>query len=111
MQEQRLGTAAVEQVRVAPFEARDDLAFARFFGEQVANRILFQRLLRRHAHIDALGVGSRMPEQPGVDEMVVDDDVGRRDALLPPHRDEARVAGTGANQIDDATHEFEPPPG
>ena len=109
VQEQRLGAAAVEQERVAPLEAGDDLAFARLFGEQVADRFLFERLLGRHADVDALGVGPRMPEQPRVDEMVVEHDVGRREALLAAHRDEARVARAGADQVDDATHEFEPP--
>ena len=37
-------------------------------------------------------------------EVVVEHDVGRREALQAAHGDEARIAGAGADQIDDASH-------
>ena len=47
MQEQRFLAAAIEHERVAPLEPRHHLSFARLLGEQVADRLLLQRLGRR----------------------------------------------------------------
>ena len=81
MQEQRFGAAAVEDERVAPFQPRDDLALARLLGEQIADRFLLERLRRGDADVDLLGVGPRVAQQARVNEVVVEHDVGRREAL------------------------------
>ena len=56
MKEQRFGAAAVEHERVAPFQARHDLALACLLHEQIANRFLLERFGRGHAHVDGFGI-------------------------------------------------------
>ena len=77
MQEQRFRAAAIEDERVAPLQPRDDLAFARLLGEQIADRFLFERLRRGDADVDLLRVRPRVAQQPRVHEVVVEHDVGR----------------------------------
>jgi hypothetical protein len=99
----------VEHERVAPFEPRDDLVLARLFGEQVADRLLFERLRRGDAHVDRLRVGPGVAEQSRVDQVVVQNDVGHRQALHAAHGDEAGVPRAGADEIHNATHASGPP--
>ena len=54
----------IEHERIAPLQPRDGLAFARLFGEQIADRFLLERLRRRDADVDLFGVGARVAEQP-----------------------------------------------
>ena len=61
MQEQRFLAAAVEDVRVAPLEPRDDLALAGFLGNQVADGFLRGRGGRRGAQVDAFGAAEGLP--------------------------------------------------
>ena len=56
VQEQRFGAAAVEDERIAPFQARDRLPLARLFREQIADRFLLERLRRGDADVDFLRV-------------------------------------------------------
>ena len=56
VQEQRFLAAAVEHERVAPLQAHDRLALAGLLGEQQADGVLLERLRRRRADVDALGV-------------------------------------------------------
>ena len=102
VQEQRFGAAAVEHERVAPFQPRDRLALARLLREQVADRFLLERLRRGDADVDLLRVGARVAQQPRVDEVVVQHDVGRGQVLQPADGDQARIARAGADQIHDA---------
>ena len=77
VQEERFAAAGIEKERVAPFEPRDGLALARLLGEQVADGFLLERLWRRRADVDFLGVWPRIPEQPRMHHMVIEHDVGR----------------------------------
>ena len=97
VEEQRLGAAAVEQERIAPLQARHDLALARLLGEQVADRFLRDRLRRRDAEVDFLGVGARVAQHSRRDEMVVQHHVRRFEALQPANGDEPGITGTRAN--------------
>ena len=45
-----------------------------------------------------------VPQQPRRDQVVVDDDVGAPHALQAVHGDEARIAGTGADQVNGRFH-------
>ena len=104
VQEQRFGAAAVEDERVAPFEPRDRLALARLFRQQVTDGFLLERLGRRMADVDHLGVRPGVAEQPRVNQMVVQHDVGRLEIPQAANGDEPWIAGARANQIDDASH-------
>ena len=77
VQEQRFLAAAIEHERVAPLQPRDDLAFARLLGEQVADRLLRHRLRRRGADVDQLGAALARASAAAARRVVVDDDVGR----------------------------------
>ena len=100
VQEQRFLAAAVEHERIAPLQPRDGLAFARLLREQVADRFLLERLRRRRADVDVLGVRRAPAQQPRVDVVVVDDDVGRLEVAQPAHGDQAGIAGAGADDVD-----------
>ena len=104
VEEQRLGAAAVEDERVAPFEPGDRLALARFFREQIADRLLLERLRRGHAHVDFFGISPRVPEQTRMHEPVVQHHVGGRETLQAADGDEARIARPRADQINHARH-------
>ena len=81
VQEQRFRAAAIEDERVAPFQPRDCLAFARLLRQEIADRFLFERLRRRAADVDFLRVWPGVSQQPGVNQMVEEDDVRRLEAL------------------------------
>ena len=73
--------------------------------EQVVDLVLRQRfVLRRLAGEDALGARRGVVEQRGVGEAVVDDDLGLRQAVAAGERQQAGVAGSGADQGDEAAH-------
>ena len=76
VKEQRLFAAAIEDEGVAPLQPRDDAAFAGLLDQQVADSLLSHRRRRGRADIDPFGVRRRLRDQPFVDEVVVDDDVG-----------------------------------
>ena len=101
VQEQRLLAAAVEDERIAPLQAGDDLALARLLGEQVADRVLVDRLRRGGADVDALGIGACLAQQPRVHEVVVDDDIRGLQASEPARGDQVRCTGPGANEVDE----------
>jgi hypothetical protein len=105
VQEQRFRPAAVEHERIAPFQTRDDLALARLFGEQIADRLLLQRLERGGADINLFGVCAGRAQQARRHEVVVEHHIGRRQILQAADGDEAGVARTGADQVHDA-HTF-----
>ena len=102
VQEQRFRSAAVEYKRIAPLQARDRLAFARFFGEQVTDRFLLERLRRGDPDVDLLRVRPRVAQQSRMHQMVVQHDICLREALHPSGGDEARIARARANQVHDA---------
>ena len=90
VQEQRFLTAAIEQERIAPLQPRDDLAFARFFHEQVVDGFLVERLRRAEPDVDLLGFLPRIAEQSRVHEMVVEHDVGGGEVARAACADETR---------------------
>jgi hypothetical protein len=98
LEEERLFAAVVEDERVAPLESRHQLALAGLLGNQVADRLLLQRLGRRCADVDELGAAPRVQQQPRRDEVIVDDHVRAAQAGEPVHRDEARVSRAGADE-------------
>ena len=100
VQEQGFLAAAVEHEGVAPLESNDHLAFARLFGEQEGDRILVERPGRGRADVDALGVAPRSAQQPGVDLVVVDDDIRGFETALSADADERRITGPGPDDID-----------
>jgi len=53
------------------------------------------------ADVNHLALGAAPFHQLRVDEVVVNEDVGLRDELLRAESDEAKVAGTGANEMND----------
>jgi len=61
----------VEHERVAPLQPRHHFALARFLGEEIADRFLLERLRRRAADVNGLGVGARVSQKPGMNEVVV----------------------------------------
>ena len=82
VQEQRFFAALIEQERIAPLQPRHGLAFARLFGEQVADGILIARLGRGAADVDALGVLRRSVQQIGMHEVIEDHHVGLLQAAV-----------------------------
>ena len=65
VQEQRFLAAAIEDERIAPLEARDDLSFARFLDEQVVDGFLIERLRRRACPTSIFSASCRgVAEQP-----------------------------------------------
>ena len=100
-QRQRLLAAAAEHERVAALQAHDRLpARARSTisasvcscGTDVAAALL--------ADEQQLGVGARAVERRVGDQAVVQDHVGARDQLERARRQQAGVAGSGADQVD-----------
>src|SRR5262249_42284522 len=53
---------------------------------------------------DDLGARAHEIEQPRPNEIVVDDDVGERETPLAPSREEAGIAGSGADEEDAPAH-------
>ena len=93
VEKQRFGSAAVEDERIAPLQTRDRLAFARLLREQITDRFLIERLRRRHAHVDLLGVGARVAQHSRVHEVVVQHHIRRCQALLPAQGDDPGSPG------------------
>ena len=101
--DQRLAflAAAAEDERVAPLEAGHDLPFQRLFHQQFVDLALLMVVGAADlAGIDQLGIGGGMLEQLLVGQIVVEDDIGAGDAFPSLDRDQAGIAGTGADQID-----------
>ena len=103
MQEQRFFAAAIEHERIAPLQPRDNAAFARLLGEQVADGLLRHGLRRGRADVDPFCVLRRVLQQARVDEMVVEHHFGDGQAGQSAHADETGVAGPGADEVDDGT--------
>jgi len=96
-----LFAAATEDERVAALEPHHALALARQPHQQVADLLLRQRVVGAPlADIDALGLAPREVDDAGVDQPVVEHDVG---LLHQPERAEGQqvgVARSGADEID-----------
>src|SRR5207247_6101776 len=63
MEKERFGSAAVEDERVAPLQARDGLALTRLLDQQITDRFLLQRLGRRAAEVDLFRVSARVGQE------------------------------------------------
>ena len=104
----RLLAAAPEHERVAALEAHHALAGPAQFHEQVVGLLLAERgragLL---AHVAQLGVRPCAVERARRDQAVVEDRVGAGDQLQRAARHQARIAGPGAHEVDDAAHASE----
>src|SRR5439155_20556808 len=55
-------------------------------------------LARKHAQ----GLRGRLGRNPGIDQAVIDDDLGGPQDLEPPNREEARISGPRADEVDRA---------
>ena len=76
VQEQRFLATAVEHEWVAPLQPDDRPPFARLLSQEKTDRILIERLRRGWPDVDALRARARQSQQPPMNAMVVDDDVG-----------------------------------
>ena len=102
---ERLLAAAAEHERVAALEAHDALARAGVLEQQAVRVVLRElRALALLADVDELRAGPRVRERLGRDQAVVEDDVGGAEQLDRAHGEQARVAGPGADEVDDAGH-------
>ncbi len=97
MQEERFGPAAIEHERIAPFQTRNRLALAGLFRQQVADRFLFERLRRGEADVDLFGVRTRVTQQTRRHDVIVEDDIRRREVLQSPHGHQSGIPGAGAD--------------
>ena len=52
------------------------------------------------AEADQNGFGPAVFEEPGIDQVVVEDDVGRREAARPAQGDQSGIARSRSDQID-----------
>ena len=95
--------AAAEDERVAALEPDDALARARGLDQPLADLLLRDRgHARLLADVDELGVLAGAVERAGRDQAVVEDRVGAGDQLQRARRHQPRVAGPGADQVDDS---------
>jgi hypothetical protein len=99
VEKQRFLASAVENERIAPFQPDDCFAFARFFREQEGDRILFQRFRGGRTYVNALGRRLGTAEEPRVDPMVIDDDVGGLQIALAANAHERRIARARADDV------------
>ena len=99
VQKQRFRAASIEDERIAPLQPGDRLAFARLFGQQIADGFLFERLRSRTADVDLLRVRSCVAQQARVNKMIVKHHVRRLEALESADRDEPGITGSGADEI------------
>jgi hypothetical protein len=106
VKEECLRTAAVEDKRIAPLETRHSFSFACLFSEEVADGFLIERAWRSQPHIQLLRVWSGVPQQPRMDEMVVEHDICRLQVTQATRCDEAWISWAGSNQINNAGHEM-----
>ncbi len=104
VKEQRFLSAAIEHERIAPLQSRHRLAFARFLDQQIVDGFLIERLRRRQADVDFLSVLAGIAEQPRVDEVIVEHDVGRGEMAQTAGGDKSRVTWACADQVDDGSH-------
>ena len=74
--------------------------FAGLLDEQITDRFLRSGVGCRRADLNPFGSRPRVAEESGVDQTVVEDDVGHLEAGEPAHGDETGIARPGANQID-----------
>ena len=94
--------AAPEHERVAALEADDAAPRARRLDQALGDLLLrHRRPARLLADVDELGVVAGAVEGARGDQAVVEDRVGGADQLQRPRRHQARVAGPGADQVDD----------
>ena len=104
---ERLGllAAAAEHERVAALEAHHALARPAQLDEQRVDLLLAERgRARLLADVAQLGVRPGAVERTRRDQAVVEDRVGARDQLQRAARHQARIAGPGADEVDDAAH-------
>ena len=95
--------AAAEHERVAALEPHDAEPPLRALDQLVVDPSCGHRdVARRLADVDELGVLARAVERAARDQAVVEDRVGARDQLERAGGHQARIAGPGADEIDDA---------
>jgi hypothetical protein len=104
VQKQSFLSAAAKQEWIAPTDARDDLALARLFGNQVGDRILIVDVRRAAANIDAFNVRPRGVEQSRVHFVIVNDHVRELQATPATQTDQVRSAWSSADQVDEGRH-------
>ena len=101
----RLGflTAPAEEEGVAPLEAHHALSGGGVLHQQGVGLLLLEGVPPRGlARIDDFGACRHMPQEFGVGEVVVEDDLGLLEAIAAPERDESRVPGAGSDEMANA---------
>ena len=102
-EEQRLFGAAAKDEGVAAFEPRNPTALPRPPEQRVVDLVLRRRRsIAALAREEDLRVGARQGEHRGMDEGVVQHDVGLGDHAARHGRDELRMAGSDPDERDDS---------
>ena len=99
MQKQCFLASSIEDERVASFEPRHELPFTSLVGEEECDRVLLHRLSPRTADVDQLGALARLFEYPRWNLVIVNHDIRTSQAFEAVNGDEARVSGSGPDQI------------
>ena len=101
--------AAAEDERVAALQPHHALARPRRLDQPLADLLLRHRgHAGRLADVDQLGVLARPVERPRRDQPVVVDRVGRADQLQRARRHQPRIAGPGADEVDESGRALTP---
>ena len=92
-QMERLLGAAAEKEGISAFEPDHGLSGPGQANQQTVNfRLRKRKVPAALPHIDQLGVGSRLVEEPRIHKAVVDDGVGPADRPQSSERDQLRVS-------------------
>ena len=91
---------APENVRITALQAGHVLAFPDLGHDEIVDLVLGQGVVATLlADIDDLGVGTTQGQEALVRQVIVNDDLAFLQKTLPLDRDQARIAGTRADEI------------
>ncbi len=93
--------AAAEDEGIAALQTHHHLAGFRPFDQQAIDvRLILVLPASPAADVDPLRPVRRMPQQRGIREVIVQDDIGLLKTGLAFHRQQTRVSRTGTDEID-----------
>ena len=93
-------TSPPEDERVPAFQAGDSVPFSRLLDDQTADLRLGKRMgTTLLSDIDKFCIRPTLVEQAVIGQVIVDDYVCLLNTLQSFHRDETRITGTGADEI------------